>query len=183
MPRLSPVATEAMSGLQREVAAEVASGPRGVARGPIQMWLHSPEFARIAQRLGAHCRFGSALPARLSELAILVTGAHWQSGYEWHGHEPLARQAGLSDAVIEAVRTGATPVFGHKDEAVVHAFASEVWKTGNVSGTTWTEAEHMLGAQALVDLVGTLGYYGLISMTINVFGIEVPAGAPDPFGR
>lgn len=171
-----------MSDLQREVAAEVAAGPRGVVRGPVQTWLHSPGFARIAQQLGAHCRFGSVLPARLSELAILVTGAHWRSGYEWHGHAPLARDAGLPEAVIEAVRTGATPAFDREDERVVHAFATEVWKSGNVSGGTWAAAEALLGTQGLVDLVGTLGYYGMVSMTINAFGIEVPAGAPDPFG-
>ena len=181
MPRIAPVPADAMSGLQREVAAEIASGPRGVVRGPVQMWLHSPAFARLAQGLGAHCRFGTALPVRLSELAILVTGAHWRSSYEWLGHAPLALQAGLSSAVIEAIRTGVQPAFDHADEAAVHAFASELWRTGRVGDPEFAAVEALFGPQGLVDLVGTLGYYGMISMTINAFRIEGAEGVPDPF--
>ena len=33
--------------------------------------------------LGEYLRFRSALPPRLSELAILVTAAHWQQQFEW----------------------------------------------------------------------------------------------------
>jgi 4-carboxymuconolactone decarboxylase len=33
----------------------------------------------------------------------------------------------------------------------------------------------------VVDLVGVLGYYGLISMTINAFEIPLPDGSQDPF--
>ena len=181
MPRIAPVSADAMSDAQREVAAEVARGPRGVVRGPVQMWLHSPALARLAQALGVHCRFGTVLPARLSELAILVTGAHWRSGYEWLGHAPLALQAGLSAAVIEVIRTGGQPVFDHADEAAIHAFASELWRTGEVGTPAFDAVEALFGARGLVDLVGILGYYGMISMTINAFGIEGPEGAPDPF--
>ena len=181
MPRIAPVSADAMSDAQREVAEEIARGPRRAVRGPVQIWLHSPAFARLAQELGAHCRFGTVLPARLSELAVLVTGAHWRSGYEWLGHAPLALQAGLSAAVIEAIRSGAPPVFDCADEAAVHAFASELWRTGQVGDHAWDAAEVLFGAQGLVDLVGILGYYGMISMTINAFRIDGPEGAPDPF--
>lgn len=178
---MAPVPADAMSDLQREVAAKIASGPRGVVRGPVQMWLHSPAFARLAQGLGAHCRFGTVLPARLSELAILVTGAHWRSGYEWLGHAPLALEAGLSAGVIEAIRVGASPAFDHADEAAVHAFASELWRTGQVGDAAFGAAAALFGAQGVVDLLGILGYYGMISMTINAFGIEGTEGIPDPF--
>jgi len=33
----------------------------------------------------------------------------------------------------------------------------------------------------VVELVGILGYYGLISMTINAFEVPLPQGADQPF--
>ena len=37
-----------------------------------------------------------------------------------------------------------------------------------------------LGEQGVVDLVGVCGYYMLVSMTLNVFEMPLPAGVPDP---
>jgi len=85
-----------MSEEQRRVYDAIAAGPRGVVRGPLAVWLQSPGLAQRAQDLGAFCRYGSSLPPRLSELAILVTGAHWRAGYEWCVHAPIARSAGLA---------------------------------------------------------------------------------------
>jgi 4-carboxymuconolactone decarboxylase len=50
-----------------------------------------------------------------------------------------------------------------------------------VTDATWQAAMSTLGMQGVVDLVGVLGYYGLISMTINAFEVALPEGAPDPF--
>ena len=138
-------------------------------------------IADTAQALGAFCRYGTSLPPRLSELAILVTGAFWASGFEWAVHAPIARKAGLSDAVIEAIRQGQTPGFLHEDEAIIHAFASELHRDHKVQPATYARATAAFGEQAVVELVGILGYYTLISMTINAFEVPLPAGAPDPF--
>ncbi|MDR6495870.1 hypothetical protein J2797_005795 [Paraburkholderia terricola] len=60
---------------QKAVLDEILSGPRGNLNGPFLGWIHSPELAQHAQRLGAFCRYRTGLPLRLSELAILVTAA------------------------------------------------------------------------------------------------------------
>lgn len=166
---------------QRVVYDAIHAGPRGTVRGPLAVWLQSPGLAQRAQELGAFCRYGTSLPPRLSELAILVTGAHWRAGYEWHVHEPIARQNGVSEDVVEAIRTGQAPVFVQEDERVVHRFATELLTAHEVSDDTWARAQSLLGMRAVVDLVGLLGYYGLISMTINAFRIGLPEGAHDPF--
>ena len=66
------------------------SGPRGGARGPFNVLLRSPELADTVQRVGAHLRFNSSLPARLNELPIIINARHWGSKYEWYAHRPLA---------------------------------------------------------------------------------------------
>lgn len=181
MTRVPPLDPDSLSPEQRAVYDAISAGPRGSVRGPLAVWLQSPPLAQRAQELGAYCRFGSSLPPRLSELAILVTARHWRSAYEWHAHAPFAKRGGLSDAAIEAIRTATEPALAGEDERVVYRFASEMLRDRAISQPTFDEAQRVLGMRAVVDLVGVLGYYGLISMTINAFEIPLPPGEPNPF--
>lgn len=170
-----------MTDEQRRVADAIQAGPRGVVQGPLLAWLHSPALAERAQALGAFCRYGTSLPPRLSELAILTTGAHWQAGFEWHVHAPLALAAGLDPAAVEALRTGGTPHFDAEDEQAVWRFAHHLLRDREVPEATYRTVAGLLGTQAVVELVGLLGYYGLISMTIKAFAVPLPEGAAEPF--
>lgn len=181
MPRLPDFDYGSLSPEQRKVHDAIVAGPRGGVQGPLKVWLQSPQFADRAQALGAFCRFGSSLPGRLSELAILTTGAFWKAGFEWHVHAPIGIAAGLDGKAIEAIQTGKKPAFTRSDEAVVYEFATELLESRRVSEATYQRAIAELGIPAVVELVGILGYYGLISMTIVAFEIPLPDGAPEPF--
>ncbi len=178
----TPVLDEAaLSPAQQAVFDAIKSGPRGVVQGPLRIWLQSADLADKAQALGAFCRYGTSLPPNLSELAILVMGAHWQAGFEWAAHAPIAIKAGVNPAVVEAIRQGETPVFADAQSRVIHAFASELLQNRRVRDETYAEAVQLFGTQTVVDLVGILGYYTLISMTIAVFDVPLPDGWADPF--
>lgn len=179
--RLPEIPPERLTPEQRKVYDAIVSGPRGAVVGPLRVWLHSPALAARAQELGAFCRFHTSLPKRLSELAILITGAHWRAGFEWYVHAPEAIAAGLDPMLVEAIRTGRKPTFARSDEAAVYHFTRELYDTRRVSDATYSRAEGELGALGLVELVGILGYYGLISMTINAFRVPIPDGAEQPF--
>ena len=181
MPRLPDLDPATLTPKQRVVHDAIAQGPRGRVEGPLRVWLNSPDLAERAQALGAFCRFNSSLPPRLSELAILVTGAYWQAGFEWHVHAPVALQAGLDAAAVDAIRRGAEPGFAREDEHAVHDFCAELLRTRRVSSATYARAAGLLGTTGIVDLVGVLGYYALISMTIVAFEVPLPDGAPEPF--
>ena len=180
--RIPVLARDTLSEPQRAAYDAIAAGPRGGVQGPLNVWLHSPEFANRAQGLGAFCRYDTSLPARLSELAILTTAVHWRAGFEWYAHAPLGLKAGLDPKAVETLRSGGTPHFARDDERLVHALSSEMLQTRNLTGNTYHRAEATLGRQALVELIGVLGYYQLISMTIKAFAVELPPGEPDPFG-
>ena len=173
MSRLSPLSPPEMTAGQREVHDRIAAGPRGGVRGPLALWLHRPELAEKAQRLGRYCRYDSCLPPRLSELAILTTARIWDAGYEWQAHVSPARAAGLSEEVIGALAADKTPPFGHIDEQLVYEFTRELNLTRSVGDELFGRTVAELGKDATVDLVGILGYYSLVSMTIKAF--EVPA--------
>lgn len=166
---------------QKAVLDEILSGPRGNLNGPFLGWIHSPELAQHAQRLGAFCRYHTGLPLRLSELAILVTAARWQAQAEWYIHYPIARDAGVPDALAEAIRTGRQPVFDDADDALIYAFATELYDTKRVSDTTYARAVERFGAVVTVNLVGLLGYYALVAMTLNVFGMRANGQTSLPF--
>jgi len=182
MSRHTEPRRETLSDDQKRVYDELTAGPRKSVPPPHQVWLNSPVLCDTAQQLGVHCRFSSSLPPHLSELAILVTARHFKADYEWWAHARLAREAGVSDAIIEAIRTGGEPDFAGADaksEIVVRA-AREMIATHKLTDDTFQQADRELGRQALVDLVGIVGYYCLVSLTLNVFQIEPPDGA-QPF--
>ena len=181
MPRLPDIDPATLTPEQKRIHDEIVSGPRGKVEGPLRVWLTSPGLADRAQALGAFCRYGTSLDQRLSELAILVTGAYWRAGFEWHVHAPIGVKAGLDPAAVEAIKTGAKPALAKDDEKAVYAFSQELLTNKRVSAATYAFAEKTLGSLALVDLVGVLGYYGLISMTINAFEVPVPPGEKEPF--
>lgn len=172
-PRLPTLDPANLTAEQKAIHDAIAAGPRGKVQGPLAVWLHSPGLADNAQRLGAFCRFGTSLEPRLSELAILVTGRVWSAQFEWAVHKPIALRAGLSEAVVEAIRNRSTPPFERDDERVVHDFARALHVDRKVPQALYDEAVATLGVTGVVDLVGILGYYTLISMTINAFNVPL----------
>ena len=63
------------------------------------------------------------------------------------------------------------PSFKKEDEAVVYQFTNELYINRKISNQTFFKAVRVIGEGGVIDLVGILGYYSLISMTINVFEI------------
>jgi 4-carboxymuconolactone decarboxylase len=166
---------------QQAVFEDIRSGPRRLVEGPLRVWLQSPTFAEHAQKLGAFCRYGTRLPARLSEMAIIMVGAHWRSGFEWSVHAPIAAKAGVDPKVLEAIRVGARPSLVRSDERAVYAFSQELLEAKRISEGAYNELVEVVGTEGAVELVGILGYYTLICMTINAFEIPIADGKAEPF--
>lgn len=181
--RLSPFAEEQMDDAQRAVLKEILTGPRGNLDGPFLAWIHSPELANHAQRLGAYCRYGTRLELRLTELAILVTAAWWQSQAEWQIHEPIARNAGIADGVIESLRQQHMPEFQREDERIVFRIGKALYEHRRVDEALYAEAVTAFGEPALVELIGVFGYYALVAMTLNVFAVRRDTDTPLPFSE
>src|SRR5262249_18227886 len=167
MSRIPELVLEKLSPEQRRLYDAIISGPRGKVVGPLRVWLESPGLGEHAQALGAFCRFSTSLPPRLSQLSIIPTGAFWRPNFEWHPQAPTAVHAGIDPAAVEAIRTGKTPELKRDDEAAVHAFARELIETRRVSEQTYARAVNLLGLKGVVELVGILGYYSLVSLTLN----------------
>ena len=167
---------------QKAVHDRIASGPRGTVPTPLAIWLYRPRLAEAAETLGAYCRYRTLLGPVLSELAILVMARFWSAEYEWYVHKGIALKAGLPPVVVDAIRRHRRPVFADESQEIVHDFAREVLENRNVSDATYARAVELLGSDCVVDLVGLLGYYTLISMTIRVFETPLPDGVEPELG-
>jgi 4-carboxymuconolactone decarboxylase len=184
--RLAILKDAQMNKAQRALLEELRSGPRGraiVARGPFAAFLHAPTFGQLAQALGAHCRYHTALPLRLSEFVILCTARQWRSQYEWYVHAAIAEKAGVKPKTTADLRAGRPPKSAPKDERAIYAFVQELYKKRRVSDRTYKRLHALLGDAAMVEFVGILGYYGLISMTLNVFNLLPPDDVNLPFAE
>ena len=189
--RLGPLLPRDLDPEQTRVLEAMLAGPRGksgfLARerpvaGPFAPWLRSPGFADRAQELGAFVRYRSSLDPRLKELAIIVVGAAWKAGYEFAAHGPMAVRAGVPREAVEALARGETPSFDRDDERLVYEFATELVENRRVGGERYASAIELLGESGTVELVGTLGYYTLVCMTLNAFEVPLGEGMEPPFG-
>ena len=190
MSRLDVIEPDNMSAAQRRVYTDIVSGPRGAIHGrsiglsgPFNAWMRSPELADHAQQLGSFLRFHSQLPARLSELAIIVVGRHMNAAFEFAAHSPLAIKGGVSEQIVAAIRTQQLPHFEAADEAAVYAFTVALMHTHQVDDATYAQALELLGEVGLVELVAIVGYYSLVSLTLNTFRVPLREGMSDPFAE
>ena len=179
--RFTTLTSDAMTVDQKRVADAIQSGPRGAGlRGPFNALLRSPELCDLVQRVGAYVRFGSSIPRRLNELAIIMAGRKWTAQYEFYAHRRLGIEAGLSPAIADAIARNERPAGMAADEAAVYDFVSELLDTGHVSDATYHPIKDAYGERGVVDLVGAVGYYSLVSMTLNVAQVALPAGVAPP---
>lgn len=185
--RLAPLTRARLDSAQARVFDAILAGPRGARPsgvpsgernpgGPFAPWLRSPELADLVQRLGAFVRYGTTLEPRLSELAILVVGAVWKAEYEFAAHAPIAVDAGLDPEAVDALARGDAPAFAREDERIVYEFALELAEARSVGDRAYRAAVELLGEPGVVELVGILGYYTLVCMTLNAFEVPLDEG-------
>lgn len=191
--RFALIPAEQLTPEQRAVVDAIRSGPRaqlkssaasapGPIGGPFNVLLRSPGVGMIIQRLGEEIRFRSSIPARLNEMAILITARHHTSQYEWYAHHKLAMENGLDPAVAEAIAEGRRPAPMGAEETLVYDFSTELHAQHGVSDATYKAAMERFGERGIVDLIAVNGFYSLVSLMLNVDRTPVPAGERLPLG-
>jgi 4-carboxymuconolactone decarboxylase len=158
----------AMTEAQRAAAQALIDGPRKGVYGPFLPLLRSPELLDRVAAVGEYLRFHSVLDARVRELATCAAARHVGNQFEWHMHAPLAVQAGVHPAAVEALRQGARPEGLAADEAVALDFAQELLHTHGSSDLTYGRALARFGEQGVVELTMLVGYFAMVSWLMNV---------------
>src|SRR5438445_12022724 len=94
MSRYREIAPAEMSPAQKRVHDQIIAGKRGRFGGPFELLIRAPEICGLASQLGEHLRWGTALPDRLSELAVITTPPFSPARYEGCAHAPAPGKVG-----------------------------------------------------------------------------------------
>ena len=175
--RVPLLSVDEMNDDQRRLYEAVVSGPRGQMIGPLRAAIHSPELAQLWSQFGEFLRFRTCLPKRLNELAIVVTGRRWTSQVEWWVHAKACVEAGMPQAVVDAIGELATPTFDEAADLEVYEFARLLQQTGQVPSSVYRAVEARWGTRGVVELGAVIGYYTMVSMTLNAHQLPLPEGA------
>lgn len=175
--RFKPLTYDEMTPEQKKMTDHILNGPRHSMDGPFNVLLRSPEMGDIAQQLGLQFRFHSSIPPKLNEFAIMLMARLWTVQFEFAAHHRLALQAGLNPAVADAVIAGKRPTSMAPDEEAIYNFCMELVNTKQVSDATFDAVKSRFGERGVVDLIGVMGYYHMVSMLLDVDRYPLPAGA------
>ncbi|MBI4311875.1 MAG: carboxymuconolactone decarboxylase family protein [Chloroflexi bacterium] len=176
MPRVPLVTREQLPPDKQPLYDQIA-GARGHVAPPFAALLNSPEVAARVAALGEQLRYsGASIPADVREIVTLAVARHMRCQYIFTHHVASAKQAGLRDEVVEVIRTVAPPRRLLPKEGVFVQFTRELLEEKRVRDSTYSAVEHLLGRQATVDLVVTIGYYALQCYAVNALGIELEEG-------
>lgn len=157
---------------QQRVAQALINGPRRGVFGPFVPLLHTPALLERVGALGEQLRFGGSLPDRLRELLICAVARHTGNQFEWQLHAGLARQAGVAESVIAALRSGARPDAARDgladDEALALDAAQELLLHHGLADATWQRLQQGLGNTGAVELATLVGYFTMVCWIMNM---------------
>jgi 4-carboxymuconolactone decarboxylase len=185
--RLTVLSSDQMTPEQAGLYREILNGPRGQGpravllstgagglAGPFNAMLYAPEVGHALQELGAAIRFRTHLTPRVREMAILVVAQAWDSAYEQDSHEPIGREAGLTEPEIEALRAGTDPGFADEQERVAYSVVRSLVGPGDLDDQEYAAGVAALGEQALVELSTLVGYYATLALQLRIFRVSDP---------
>jgi 4-carboxymuconolactone decarboxylase len=152
--------------------------PRGGVAGPFGALLNSPAVGGRVGHLGAYLRFESELSGPLRELAVLTTARELDCPYEWAVHEPIAREAGVDAATVEAVATGASLDDAPEPETLVVRYGRKLLSYNRVLDSLYEATKDRLGVRGITELTATIGYYSMLACVLNAFEIVPEGDAP-----
>lgn len=171
--RLPPLPADQWDESVQEALASMLPAERRNPRDAsnvLSTMVNHPALTKAFLRFNVYLLFSSTLPPRIRELAILRAAHRRDCAYEWTHHVDLAKQEGISDEEIAAVRRGeATDGF----EQAVLTGVDELDEQSQLSDKTWSALGEHLDIRQRMDYVFTVGSYIMLAMALNTFGVQV----------
>lgn len=127
-------------------------------------------------RLGQSLLVRSKLDARWRELAIMRVAWRNKSDYEWGQHVSFARNAGLSDAEIEAIKTWPESDLDQRSKAVLR-YTDEVDDVA-LSDQSFAAVKEFLDETEVAELTLSVGFWSMVARFLVGMQIEREAGTP-----
>ena len=173
--RLPPVDRAALDEEGKRVWDYVA-GERGMPpTGPGPVSMYSPGAARPIQELNQYLR-KTVVGPRFFELSALVAAREFDQAYEWSGHEPAGRRAGLDQAVIDAVKFNRDVTGLPEKDATVIRLGRALLREHKVAPALWAKTVELFGRQGAVEITAIIGDYVMAGIMLTAVDQQLPPG-------
>ena len=149
---------------------------RGSLHGPFSVFLHSPELAGRVAHLGAFVRFEGTLDMRVRVLAAMTVAREFEAEYVWGAQTGSARRQNVPESTISAIRDNRSDGIPAEDLAVIE-FTRALLRRHRLPDAEAAEMRKRLGDDGFIQLTGAIGYYSMLSMTVNACELEAGDGA------
>src|SRR5262249_23135213 len=116
------------------------------------------------------------LDKRVNEMVVLMTARHWTQQFEWYAHKPKALAAGLKSDIIDAIAECRRPDVMAADEAAAYDLVTEVFANQSASDRTYAAALKQFDEARVIEILGLVGYYGMLAIVMNVARTGLPDG-------
>jgi len=165
----------------RSLGEKIAKTRGGEIQGP---WAHMLRVPKLAEKAAAYSdlfRTELSLPLNVVQLAVIMAARHWNAEYVWAAQSPRAKEAGISEAAIEAIRQKKPATFTDPKEKAVYDLFTELYSKQGVSDAAYDAAVKALGEKGLIEVINVNGFYGIVATIVRTTGIPTRDGA-HPFG-
>ena len=176
MARLPSITSKDQVALKDRAIVDGIVQSRGALQGPFTMFLHCPELAGRLAHLGAFVRFEGSLDMRVRVLAAMTVARELDAVYVWGAQTGGARRLGVPETTITAIREKHARGIPPEDAQIVE-FTRELMRKHRVDDAMFRALRARLGDDGLVQLTGVIGYYSMLSMTVNACELEAGQGA------
>lgn len=171
MTRLSYVERADLPAEWRHLFDDLES-QRGFIPNLYRAMAHSPRLLERFLQMGAAMRMPGALPDDLKELAILRVAALTGAETMRVSHIAAAHKAGLTDANIRSVATGAVAGLTEAQRSILR-FVDEVTGEVEVSDAAWAAAAAFLDEEQLVELTLIAGFYNMVARFLRTAAVDL----------
>lgn len=174
--RIPPLPREDWTDAAREVFAywEGDEARANGSRSNTMMTLaQHPALALASLELGRYFMLDSNLSARQIKLIILRIAHRYSSTYQWTHNALGARQVGITEAELEAVKAGPeSPDWSEADRALLKA-VDTVNAGGRFTDADWNSLSTLFDRRCIMDLVHATGYFTMIAWGLVAMGVQV----------
>jgi 4-carboxymuconolactone decarboxylase len=175
--RVAEVRYDELDAEQKRIYDIIAGTRKSGLGGPFSVLVRIPHVAGPANDLHNAYRLNGKLDRRIFELLILLVARAHTTEFAWVVHETLALKAGLAPEIIGAVRERQVPQFKHADERLTYELVTQLLQTKTLSTPAYQRGIEALGVDLLLELVSAVGFYSMVCLVLNSFGVPAADGS------
>lgn len=145
---------------------------RGKLAKSYAVMLHAPTLVDRILKLATNIRFESSLSRMTLELIALTVCAELDNQYEIDVHTPTALNAGVDAVTLEAIKAKVGLSITNEDVRLPVECARELVSTHRLSDASFERAHRLFGSQGVVEFVGAVGFYSMMSLMQNALQVR-----------